>query len=52
MDELADRFQIVVFTHHDHSGRLAQASLPPDRVHVHDITITPNAARLPARAAL
>jgi uncharacterized protein YhaN len=44
LDELAERFQIVVFTHHDHIGRLAQDSLPAGRVHIHHITITPSTA--------
>jgi uncharacterized protein YhaN len=51
LDELADRFQIVVFTHHDHIGRLAQGSLPSGRVHIHDITTTPGSAAVPAEAA-
>ncbi|MEU0477679.1 AAA family ATPase [Streptosporangium sp. NPDC006013] len=35
LDEMSDRFQTIVFTHHDHLAELAQAELPSDRVHVH-----------------
>ena len=34
-DSIADRFQVVVFTHHPHMAELAAASLPPGRVHIH-----------------
>ncbi|MFI9836361.1 AAA family ATPase [Nonomuraea sp. NPDC051941] len=35
LNEMADRFQTIVFTHHDHLAELAQSELPSDRVHVH-----------------
>jgi uncharacterized protein YhaN len=35
LDKMSDRFQTIVFTHHDHLAELAQAELPRDRVHVH-----------------
>ncbi|GAA2870634.1 YhaN family protein [Streptosporangium fragile] len=35
LNGMADRFQTIVFTHHDHMAELAQAELPSDRVHVH-----------------
>ncbi|MEO3875918.1 AAA family ATPase [Nonomuraea sp. B12E4] len=35
LNDMADRFQTIVFTHHDHLVELAQTELPPDRVHVH-----------------
>ncbi|MBS2963570.1 AAA family ATPase [Actinocrinis puniceicyclus] len=38
LDEMADRFQVIVFTHHDHIGHLAKDALPVGRIHVHDIT--------------
>jgi uncharacterized protein YhaN len=38
LDGMADRFQVIVFTHHDHIGHLAKDSLPAGRIHVHDIT--------------
>ncbi|MGW4410451.1 AAA family ATPase [Nonomuraea sp. NPDC004702] len=37
LDEMADRFQMIVFTHHDHLTELAQAELPTGRVHVHQL---------------
>ncbi|MET8160316.1 AAA family ATPase [Sphaerisporangium sp. NPDC005289] len=35
LDKMSDRFQTIVFTHHDHLAELAQAELPSDRLHVH-----------------
>ncbi|MGV9380025.1 AAA family ATPase [Nonomuraea sp. NPDC003707] len=35
LHDMADRFQTIVFTHHEHLVELAQTELPPDRVHVH-----------------
>jgi uncharacterized protein YhaN len=33
LDEIADRFQVIVFTHHAHIADLAQAVLRQDRIH-------------------
>ncbi|MCW2938757.1 MAG: hypothetical protein JWN00_1742 [Actinomycetia bacterium] len=35
LNEMADRFQMIVFTHHEHLADLARAELPPERIHVH-----------------
>jgi uncharacterized protein YhaN len=35
LNEMANRFQTIVFTHHDHLAELALTELPSDRVHVH-----------------
>ncbi|WP_199860102.1 ATP-binding protein, partial [Thermobifida halotolerans] len=44
LDDLADRFQPVVFTHHAHLADLARDVLPEDRVHVHRLRrFTPGA---------
>ncbi|HTJ69824.1 MAG TPA: AAA family ATPase [Actinospica sp.] len=37
LDEMADRFQIIVLTHHDHVAALARDVLPTNRIHVHDL---------------
>ena len=37
LDEMSDRFQIVLFTHHAHLGRLAERALPSGRAHVHTL---------------
>ncbi|QVQ50886.1 AAA family ATPase [Spiractinospora alimapuensis] len=37
LDSMAERFQIVVFTHHGHLVDLAHHTLPPDRVHPHPL---------------
>lgn len=37
LDSMADRFQIVVFTHHEHLVDLAERVLPPDRIHRHPL---------------
>ncbi|MBR7829298.1 AAA family ATPase [Actinospica sp. MGRD01-02] len=37
LDGMADRFQIIVLTHHDHIGDIARHALPADRIHVHDL---------------
>ncbi|MFC7650235.1 hypothetical protein ACFQX6_65310 [Streptosporangium lutulentum] len=37
LDEMADRFQMIVFTHHNHLTDLARAELSEDRVHVHPL---------------
>ncbi|ACU74366.1 conserved hypothetical protein [Catenulispora acidiphila DSM 44928] len=37
LDEMADRFQVIVFTHHEHIGRIAQDALAAGRIHVHDL---------------
>jgi uncharacterized protein YhaN len=34
LDAIADRFQVVVFTHHGHIGDLARKALPAGRVHI------------------
>jgi uncharacterized protein YhaN len=44
LDAMADRFQIIVFTHHEHIGGIARAALPSGRVHVHDISPAGDAA--------
>jgi uncharacterized protein YhaN len=35
LDGMADRFQMIVFTHHEHLADLARAELSPERIHVH-----------------
>ncbi|OLT26290.1 hypothetical protein BJF83_21650 [Nocardiopsis sp. CNR-923] len=35
LNGMADRFQVVVFTHHDHLADLAERSLPTGRAHLH-----------------
>jgi hypothetical protein len=42
LDEMAHRFQMIVFTHHEHLTDLAREVLPDGGVHVH---------RLPGSAA-
>ncbi|MEV6860385.1 hypothetical protein AB0M44_05180 [Streptosporangium subroseum] len=37
LDEMADRFQMIIFTHHDHLTDLALAELPESRVHIHPL---------------
>ncbi|WP_435110452.1 AAA family ATPase [Nocardiopsis synnemataformans] len=37
LDGMADRFQVVVFTHHDHLARLAEWVLPDGRAHLHPL---------------
>lgn len=37
LDGMADRFQVIVFTHHEHLAALARQALPPGRVHVHTL---------------
>ncbi|MDB5910826.1 MAG: hypothetical protein JWP34_4940 [Massilia sp.] len=37
LDEMADRFQMIVFTHHDHLVGLAREVLPQGRLHVHEL---------------
>lgn len=37
LDGMADRFQMIVFTHHDHLVDLARAALPAGRVHLHSL---------------
>ncbi|MET8383135.1 AAA family ATPase [Streptosporangium canum] len=37
LDEMADRFQMIVFTHHDHLAELARAELPDGRLHLHPL---------------
>ncbi|GCD98208.1 YhaN family protein [Embleya hyalina] len=39
LDAMADRFQVVVFTHHPHLGRLAVDTLAPGRAHVHELPV-------------
>lgn len=39
LDGMADRFQIVLFTHHAHLGELARRALPPARAHVHELPV-------------
>ncbi|WP_433501096.1 AAA family ATPase [Sphaerimonospora sp. CA-214678] len=37
LDGMAGRFQMIVFTHHDHLVDLARAALPTGRVHLHSL---------------
>ncbi|WP_269453052.1 ATP-binding protein [Yinghuangia sp. ASG 101] len=37
LDAMADRFQVVLFTHHEHLADLARAALPEGRAHVHGL---------------
>lgn len=37
LDQMADRFQVVVFTHHAHLTDLAVRALPSGRAHVHEL---------------
>jgi uncharacterized protein YhaN len=37
LDRMADRFQIIVFTHHEHVIRSAVKELPEGRCHVHQL---------------
>jgi hypothetical protein len=37
LDEMADRFQMIVFTHHEHLADLARAELPSERIHLHTL---------------
>lgn len=39
LDGVADRFQVVLFTHHEHLGDLARAALPDGRAHVHGLPV-------------
>ncbi|MYW05712.1 hypothetical protein, partial [Streptomyces sp. SID3343] len=39
LDGMADRFQVVLFTHHPHLGRLAEQTLAPGRAHVHELPV-------------
>ncbi|MET7299787.1 AAA family ATPase [Embleya sp. NPDC005575] len=39
LDAMADRFQVVLFTHHPHLGRLAVDTLAPGRAHVHELPV-------------
>lgn len=38
-DEIARRFQVIVFTHHPHVADLARDALPPGRAHVHRLPV-------------
>ena len=37
LNEMADRFQMIIFTHHNHLTDLALAELPEGRVHIHPL---------------
>jgi uncharacterized protein YhaN len=37
LDGVADQFQVIVFTHHDHLVELARAATSPERVHIHPL---------------
>jgi len=37
LHDLTDRFQVIVFTHHEHLVEIATAELPPTRVHIHQL---------------
>lgn len=37
LEAMADRFQVIVFTHHTRLVDIAQRTLPADRLHIHDI---------------
>ncbi|TDC69807.1 hypothetical protein E1200_07250 [Actinomadura sp. GC306] len=41
LDGMADRFQVIVFTHHEHVIRSAAKELPKDRCHVHHLPARP-----------
>lgn len=41
LDSLADRFQVIVFTHHEHVIRSAAKELPKERCHVHRLPTQP-----------
>lgn len=38
LDTMADRFQVIVFTHHEHVIRSAAKELPEGRCHVHQLS--------------
>ncbi|MEV5829154.1 AAA family ATPase [Spirillospora sp. NPDC052242] len=38
LDGMADRFQVIVFTHHEHVVHNAEKTLPAGRCHVHRLT--------------
>ncbi|SDG29507.1 Uncharacterized protein YhaN [Sinosporangium album] len=37
LDEMADQFQVIVFTHHEHLTDLALRAIPRGRVHIHSL---------------
>ncbi|MBR7833267.1 AAA family ATPase [Actinospica durhamensis] len=39
LDEMADRFQVIMFTHHQHLVDLAASVLPMGRCHVHELSV-------------
>ncbi|GAA1785718.1 YhaN family protein [Actinomadura chokoriensis] len=41
LDSMADRFQVIVFTHHEHVLRSAAKQLPKDRCHIHRLPSRP-----------
>ncbi|MEU5992079.1 AAA family ATPase [Spirillospora sp. NPDC047418] len=41
LDSLADRFQVIVFTHHEHVLRSATKQLPEGRCHIHRLPSQP-----------
>ncbi len=41
LDGMADRFQVIVFTHHEHVLRSAAKQLPKDRCHIHRLPSKP-----------
>lgn len=49
LDSMADRFQVIVFTHHEHVIRSAAKELPEGRCHVHQL---PNQPAAPTQAEL
>ncbi|HSA51086.1 MAG TPA: AAA family ATPase, partial [Yinghuangia sp.] len=48
LDGMADRFQVILFTHHAHLGDLARATLPDGRAHVHALPVFASGAASPA----
>jgi uncharacterized protein YhaN len=39
LDEMADRFQVIMFTHHEHLADLAASALTAGRCHVHELPV-------------
>lgn len=40
LDDIDDRFQVIVLTHRDHIADIARNALPTGRIHVHDLAAT------------
>ncbi|MGH7883687.1 MAG: ATP-binding protein, partial [Candidatus Dormibacteraceae bacterium] len=37
LEDMADRFQVIIFTHNEHLAEQARQALPADRVHCHEL---------------